>query len=57
MVLEGVEVSEAAGRLVTRSVIVVEVVVGRAVGTAVVAVGVAKGTALEVEDSVMAGDV
>lgn len=53
MVLEGVEVHEAAGRVVTRSVIVVEVVVGRAVETA----GVARGTSLELEDCVVAGEV
>lgn len=52
MVLEGVEVSEAAGRVLTRSAIVVEVVVGRAVETAVVAAGVAGGTSLELEDCV-----
>lgn len=57
MVPEGVEVSEASGRVVTRAVIVVEVVVGRAVATAVVAVGMAKGTSWEVEGCVVADDV
>lgn len=57
MVPEGVEIFEAAGRVVTRSVLVVEVVLGRAVGTAIVAAGVAKGMSLEVEGCVVAGDV
>lgn len=57
MVPEEVEVSEASGRVVTRAVIVVEVVVGRAVATAVVAVGMAKGTSWEVEGCVVADDV
>lgn len=57
MVLEGVEVPEAAGRVLTRSMIVVEVVVGRAVETVVVAVGLARGTSLELEDCLVAGEV